>query len=114
MMNFQNLKSFAASQGITIAEISKAVGMSSTAFKKLIETGTFPIGKVGLLCQVLGISTAEFFGEVGKSVSMSDIRLNKIIKGMVNHISWLETEIDDLRYSQQEKRDCMRIKMTNS
>ena len=109
-MNYNELKKNAESKKKLISEISETVGMTSTGFKRSIETGSFPIGKVRDLCNVLQITISEFFGEetaptawmeaerVPYSVQLArkDTE-SSTIDALVRHVAWLEAEVDRLR-----------------
>lgn len=112
-MNYNELKKAAESKRILISEISEAVGMTSTGFKRSIETGSFPIGKVKDLCVILQITIGEFFGEatnetpfivaecrpysqapaVSRRETPSDWK-DEVILGQQRTIARLEAELD--------------------
>ena len=116
-MEYSELKVVAESKKILITEVAEAVGMTSTGFKRAIEVGSFPIGKVRELCRVLGLSVGQFFDggvdydtgeEMPPTVASEAMpyygapvgkRGNEIdmIATLISHISWLEAEIDRLR-----------------
>ena len=115
-MNYNELKKAAESKRILISEISEAVGMTSTGFKRSIETGSFPIGKVKDLCEILQITISEFFGEEqSQTPTMASERVpyslgvpkntptTDTVERLVSHIAWLQDEIDRLRAAQQQK-----------
>lgn len=62
MLNYNEIKKLAESKRLLISEIAEAVGMTSTGFKRSIETGSFPVSKVEVLCEMLRIHISEFFG----------------------------------------------------
>lgn len=109
-MTYNELKKYAESKKMLISEISEAVGMTSTGFKRSIETGSFPIGKVRDLCNVLQITICEFFGEeTAPTAWMAAERVpysaqlarkdteSSTIDALVRHVAWLDAEVDRLR-----------------
>lgn len=64
-MNYKDLKNMAEARKIMIKDIAEQLDMTPNGFKVSIETEKFPIGKVRDLCDILQISVAEFFGELG-------------------------------------------------
>lgn len=62
-MIYSDLQIIAKSKGIMIKEIAEKLGLTSNGLKRSIESGKFPIEKVMPLCQILGITVGEFFGE---------------------------------------------------
>ena len=46
-----------------IKDLADKLGLTSNGLKRSIESGKFPIEKVLPLCQTLGITVSEFFGE---------------------------------------------------
>lgn len=64
-MNYNELKILIESKKTTIKEVSERLEMTSTGFKRSIETEALGFGKVKELCLILGISVSEFFGEQG-------------------------------------------------
>lgn len=67
MLNYNEIKKLAESKRLLISEIADTVGMTSTGFKRSIETGSFPISKVEVLCEMLRIQITEFFGVTSSS-----------------------------------------------
>lgn len=71
-MNYNDLKILIESRKTTIKEIAERLEMTSTGFKRSIETEALGFGKVKELCLILGISVSEFFGEEkSKTFNMS-------------------------------------------
>ena len=109
-MTYNELKKYSESKKILISEISEAVGMTSTGFKRSIETGSFPIGKIRDLCNTLQITIGEFFGDTGGDegfmaaerapygvpMARKDTE-SSTIDALVRHVAWLEAEVDRLR-----------------
>ena len=111
-MTYNELKKYSESKKILISEISEAVGMTSTGFKRSIETGSFPIGKIRDLCNTLQITIGEFFGEetnetpfvaaerrpYSKTQYVSNHETNdwkdEVILGQQRTIARLEAELD--------------------
>ena len=71
MLTYSELKKIAESRKILISEIAEAVDMTSTGFKRSIETESFPIGKVVTLCDMLQIQVVELFGVGSGMISNS-------------------------------------------
>ncbi len=63
-MNYSELKRLADSKKIEIGLVAEHVGMTATGFKRSIDKESLPISKVLPLCDFIGISVSEFFGEV--------------------------------------------------
>ena len=117
MMNYNELSDVRKSKNIMVEDLARAIGYTSTGFKRAIDEGTFPISKVKDLCAALGITVTQFFeGGVGydageempPTVASEAMpyygapvgkRGNEIdmIATLISHISWLEAEIDRLR-----------------
>lgn len=107
MLNYNEIKNIAESKKILISEISEAVGMTSTGFKRSIEMASFPIGKVETLCNTLEITITAFFGKdvvepVASSIQVQDY--GAMVESLVSHIAWLQEEIDRLRGQQAGKK----------
>jgi transcriptional regulator with XRE-family HTH domain len=62
-MIYNDLQIIAKSKGILIKDLADSLGLTSNGLKRSIESGKFPIEKVMPLCQTLGITVSEFFGE---------------------------------------------------
>lgn len=62
-MIYNDLQIIAKSKGIMIKDLADRLGFTSNGLKRSIETGKFPIEKVMPLCQIVGITVGEFFGE---------------------------------------------------
>lgn len=64
-MNYNELKRVAESKNFTIKRLAEEIGLSSNGLKRSIEGETMSIKTLRDLCDILQISVAEFFGELG-------------------------------------------------
>lgn len=63
VMDYNELKNLANLRQIRMKDIAKAVSIGENAFKQSFESGSMAYSKVPIICNLLGITAAQFFGE---------------------------------------------------
>lgn len=94
-MNYNELKIIAERKNFTIKQLSETIGMSSTGLKRSIEGETISMKTIRDLCQLLGITVSEFFGESAVTVPMSGASVGEVA-WLRNQLSVKDGEIDRL------------------
>ena len=70
-MDYNDLMIFAKQNKILQKQICDELGLTSAGFKRAVENKTLAIGKLEVLCKMLGITPNEFFGINNETVSQS-------------------------------------------
>ena len=101
-MNYNEIKRIAESKKMTIRDLAGELGMTSNGLKRSIENDTMSIKTVKNLVFLLGITFAEFFGEVSGQVNHGNIT-GQMVVGHGNMTMGDGSEVLFLRQQIKEK-----------
>ena len=72
-MEYSELKKIAESQKIELKGLAEEIEMTAYGFRRAVENETLTVSKLRKLCNLLGISPNDYFGNSGDVVNQSII-----------------------------------------
>ena len=113
MLDYNEIKKIVINKEMTISTFCEKLKFTRQGLQKSLDNGLLPVNKLLELCQLLDLTPNQFMewektepvpymAAESRQYTSPQVPQSATVEALVEHIAWMQSEIDRLRAAQQK------------